>query len=333
MLTVETRAIDACEPRQVRKKAALNKFVYVPRGRLARARLTVKRPGNFVELRARGYSYKKGLLRAYFCAAAPFVFLIGEKKFVFCFCMSVVKPLGETMPLTLPSCPNFRNFDGYRKKDGGITKNSPFYRSDSLAKLTREETALIEAAKLGCVIDLRYDTEIAQYPNPFGAGGGRVKYYNISLTNGLSSSNLDSYLNLPLAEFYISLLNESKQQIVQVFAVLAEHAESGAVFHCTAGKDRTGVVAALLLDLNGVAADDIVRDYAKTYDLLRDYLEEDKKKLRAKGSVLKDHVFLSEPADMERFMAYLQSACGDAEDYFHGAGLSRADIAALKNVL
>jgi len=234
--------------------------------------------------------------------------------------------------MKIKNCPNFRDFGGYRKQNGKLTQSGRIYRSDSLSKLLDEDIETLRLSGIRCIIDLRYATELEEFPNPFRVQEG-FYYYNVSLSDGLYSGDFNAYMDESMWDMYISLIEEASEKIVRVFKIIAAHVDCGIVFHCTAGKDRTGVVAALLLLCAGVVKEDVVSDYAYSYELLKELLEADKANLRAKGITLKDHVFMSEPEYIERFISHIESKYTSADNYLLKSGLSQEELLIIKNLL
>ncbi len=99
------------------------------------------------------------------------------------------------------------------------------------------------------------------------------------------------------------------------------------VFHCAVGKDRTGVVAMLLLKLAGVQDADVVADYAATDIYMTEVYEAQK---RVFMGDIEDYMLKSHPASMRRALRHLQETYGSAEAYLLGASLAEADIARIR---
>jgi len=236
------------------------------------------------------------------------------------------------MGLTLKNCPNFRDLGGYKKTSGGVTGFGKIYRSDLLTKLDETDAKTLSAHNINCVIDLRNAREIKEYPSLF-AINKNFHYYNVSLTDGLIYKDFDPYIMEDMWRLYIGLVDEAADMVARVFSIMAQNADCGIVFHCTAGKDRTGVIAALLLMCAGVGEDDIISDYAMSYDLLKSYLEADKAMLKAKGLIYPDHVFRSDPENIMRFIEHLEAKYKTAEDYLKNAGVTNEEMAIIKGML
>ena len=93
-----------------------------------------------------------------------------------------------------------------------------------------------------------------------------VAYYNVDLINPASVSRPSIR---SLGDMYVGMLDDSQASLRQVFALLAVGTEEATVYRCAAGKDRTGVVSGILLDLAGVPVETIVNDYSLTAEMHR----------------------------------------------------------------
>jgi protein-tyrosine phosphatase len=133
-------------------------------------------------------------------------------------------------------------------------------RSDSIAHLTPAGREALTAYGVTTVIDLRTDGEVSRVPNPFGAGTGPV-YRHIPMIDDSMMVELGAASGM--YERYLMMLDGRTAAFRGIFEAVAE-ADGPAVFHCFAGKDRTGLVAAMLLSLAGVPDDAIASDFAET---------------------------------------------------------------------
>ncbi|MFF3687978.1 tyrosine-protein phosphatase [Streptomyces sp. NPDC002187] len=159
---------------------------------------------------------------------------------------------------------NFRDLGGYRATDGRTVRWGTLYRSDSLAKLQGTDWDRFLTLGVRTVIDLRYPWETA--------AKGRVPesdsfdYVNLSVEHrpydqAEISPDLDPWRYL--ADRYAEVALDGAKELRQALELVA--ADSGPlVFHCASGKDRTGLLAALVLGLAGVPDDDIAADFALT---------------------------------------------------------------------
>ena len=163
---------------------------------------------------------------------------------------------------------NFRDLGGYRTVDGGRTVWGQIYRADSLHKLTATDLRAFEQLGVRAVYDLRGDKERATHPSPFDDaiqlavigqqtdGDGR----GIDPDAFRATSDGERLLH----DLYLGMLEHSAPLLGQLLGGLADPDRRPAVFHCHAGKDRTGIVAALILLVAGVSRDDILDDYELT---------------------------------------------------------------------
>ena len=133
-------------------------------------------------------------------------------------------------------------------------------RSDNIAHLTPAGREALIAYGVTTVIDLRTISEVARVPNAF-AGGGGAAYRHRPLIDDSMMVELGAASGM--FERYLMMLDGRPEAFRAIFEAVAE-AEGGTVFHCFAGKDRTGLVAAMLLSLAGVPDDAIASDFAET---------------------------------------------------------------------
>ncbi len=160
---------------------------------------------------------------------------------------------------------NFRDLGGYRGHEGRTVRWGRLYRSDSLSKLDDADWARFTELNVRTVIDLRYPWEIER--------AGRVRedaglaYHNLSIEHRpyrQASQEADLPVGPFLAEKYTEVAEDGVAELRQALDVIAAGENAPVVFHCASGKDRTGLIAALVLALLDVPEDVIVADYALT---------------------------------------------------------------------
>jgi protein tyrosine/serine phosphatase len=163
--------------------------------------------------------------------------------------------------MTFSTVFNFRDLGGLPGLDGRAVQYGRLYRSDSLHRLTEEEGAKLAALGVRTVLDLRRPIEIAR--------DGRVPelpglaYFNLHPAH--REWNIGHYDGDParyLADRYLDMATEGIEDFGAALRLLSEPHRAPAVMHCFAGKDRTGVLAALVLALLGVSDAEIMADYA-----------------------------------------------------------------------
>ncbi|MBK7916544.1 MAG: tyrosine-protein phosphatase [Chloroflexi bacterium] len=170
--------------------------------------------------------------------------------------------------LPLRSGLNFRDIGGYRTGDGREVRWGQVYRSGSLAGLVDADLAYLDQLGLRMVCDLRSPREVKRAPDrlPAGWGGEWVARPLSSQVGGREQARLlrqqRHELDKLLRRMYTQdILEENARSIGDMFIRLGQAENRPALFHCAAGKDRTGVMVALLLAMLGVPDETIVADY------------------------------------------------------------------------
>lgn len=158
---------------------------------------------------------------------------------------------------------NFRDLGGYVAADGQVVRWGRVYRADALHALTADDLAAIDRIGLRTVIDLRSHTEVTAAPHPFPAAGG-VRYRHAPLSVGyeVDPNETKRPPDYSAEWLYRTMIDLGGEAIRVLFEEVADPEATPLVFHCTAGKDRTGVAAALLLRALGVPDEMIGEDYA-----------------------------------------------------------------------
>src|SRR4051812_42403704 len=168
---------------------------------------------------------------------------------------------------------NWRDLGGYRAANGRVTKWDCVYRSDGLDQLTDADLDVIADLGIKLVIDFRVDREVGENPSRLPdhpelrrqrlpIGGDEVE--GKSVLELIQAGDVTTYTADEMAAVYERLLEDFATSFGEVVAHAADPANHPMVFHCTAGKDRTGLMAMLLLGALGVSDDDIVSDYELT---------------------------------------------------------------------
>jgi len=161
--------------------------------------------------------------------------------------------------LDWPDCQNIRDLGGL-PRNGGVTRSRVLVRSDSVGHLNESGLEAMEAYGVSAVIDLRSESEVLKNPSPF-LGGSSTAYIHHALIDDRNMNNIGEAQDM--LERYLFIVNTRAHAFRDVFNSMAE-VDGTVLFHCYAGKDRTGLVAAMLLAIAGVSRDDIAADYAET---------------------------------------------------------------------
>lgn len=216
---------------------------------------------------------------------------------------------------------NLRHMGGYGTRTGRVT-SPDLIRAASLHRMTEDEAT--ELARLGVrtVVDFRSEGERKELVTPALAHHGIAMVEAAVFQSDASPVALEG--EFPgFAVVYQTFL-ETGQTAYRMLAETIASTEGRLIFHCAAGKDRTGVAAALLLDLVGVEDADILTDYSLSAALLAPMLPEWKAGMAARGldPSRAERMLASEPDDMASLLVHLRERWGSAAGYFHEIGAS-----------
>jgi protein-tyrosine phosphatase len=242
---------------------------------------------------------------------------------------------GPSRHLPLAGTYNVRDVGGYPTAGGGATRWQTLIRADSLHRLTPEAQDALLDLGLRTVVDLRRPSEVGQWPNVFAASP-RVRYLNVDLAGGDPLVPAERGEDWEMDSLYCAILDRRGAALGEIFRTLARPGALPAAVHCTAGKDRTGLVIALALALAAVDHETIAADYAlsSTY-LVGQYLEEAKARAAASGlSWDRYQLRLTCRQElMRRTLDHLERAHGGAAAYLHAAGLDGGEVDAVREAI
>jgi len=233
---------------------------------------------------------------------------------------------------------NARSFAGLKGKHGPIPA-SAFVRTADLSRLTDADRDALAAAGVKLDIDLRTADEEAQSHDVL-ADDARFDYQRVSLM-GTEKMDLQKMMTTfpdSLGLAYRQWLGSNKPQFKQVFQRIAAQDDGTVLFHCTAGKDRTGIISGVLLDLAGVPRADIVHNYAISAHYLEDQPKDSAMNAQMMA-LMRQHPEIARkmagmagtaPENMEMFLDALHKQYGGAAGYLKEVGLSEAEIHSLK---
>lgn len=239
--------------------------------------------------------------------------------------------------LPLEGTTNTRDIGGYVCADHRYFVWKKVLRSDCMSRLTeKDRDYLVEKYAVKKVIDLRSNQERIAAPNALEQDE-RVKYIHISLADDMDPNkpvNIPDLTESFLRDFYIDLLENKKDHLKDVLQEIRSAVEEGSViFHCTAGKDRTGVVAMLLLGICGVSKQDIATNYMQTATNLKynRYFSEGAKKMSEQylaklGKDLMQIMISSDDEHIEYAYDYFINKYGSFHNYFLHVGFMEDEI-------
>ena len=236
--------------------------------------------------------------------------------------------------LSLEGSYNVRDLGGYPTSSGGTTRWKTILRSGDMHELTlRSMTALIDYG-VRTVVDLRRDRALEEMPNRFADSPG-VTYHHHDVWGDLTAPDRSDYDDPSVwwLDHYRLLLDEHRSVVCDAVATVLDPDAWPVVFDCAAGKDRTGVVAGLVLSLAGVPSATIAKDYALSARFLLDrFLAATPAEEVPIGFGWKEYQDEHcPPGAMRKTLDHLESVYGGAEGYLVGGGVSEALIKSLRS--
>ena len=184
--------------------------------------------------------------------------------------------------LVWDGCLNVRDLGGLPTRDGGETRFGAIIRADSVRQLSSDGWHALADHGVRTVIDLRSDRELLEDP----PADVRVSVLHVPFMKASEEEweKIESEIEAAVAaapdtptqtrDVYLVFLDHFEANVAAAVRALAEAPEGGVVVHCAGGKDRTGILVALVLDLAGVDAETIAADYAVSEERLRPRHEE-----------------------------------------------------------
>ncbi|MDA1035342.1 MAG: tyrosine-protein phosphatase [Chloroflexi bacterium] len=227
---------------------------------------------------------------------------------------------------------NFRDAGGYSTRSGGSVRWRTLFRSDNLNAVTNAGREEIRSLGIRTTIDLRAAHEAEIWPSVF-ADGADLAYVRLPLAAPGSDTRAPAANDL--FELNRMFLDSAQGSLATLMDALADRHEFPMVVHCAGGKDRTGLLVAMLLELAGVDRTDVVADYALSARYSVKLIETLTARATAEGRDLAQFARLMEcrPEIMEHTLTYLDSQYGGTERYLRGIGLSDSALASLRSSL
>lgn len=178
----------------------------------------------------------------------------------------VLDPAPEHPHSLLTKQPNFRDIGGIPASNGKVVKRGMLYRSGDLSRLTEEDIRRIEEIGIRMIIDFRSDRELLNYPTPPIATVREKKRIQIidsarDTAERMLAENDASGLETILIKDYRRMANDHQDDFREFLRVLALTDQLPLMYHCAAGKDRTGLATYLLLIALGVSPEEARKDY------------------------------------------------------------------------
>ena len=233
---------------------------------------------------------------------------------------------GRRRHLKFAGTHNFRDAGGYPVRGGGVTRWRTLFRSDSPHRLSEADRGSLIESGLRTAVDLRQASELTEAPNVFAAAA-QVTFAHLPLLSDAPSMPAD----LPaLVDIYRAILDDRGCQVRAALSALAAPQALPAVVNCTAGKDRTGLIVALILGLAGVPEETIVADYALSGPCLAEAFSDEARRRAEEQGFSHDLLTQCEPDFMRATLGHLRRRYGGVEAYVRAVGLEEQEIVRLR---
>lgn len=235
----------------------------------------------------------------------------------------------ESRLLEIEVAHNVRHLGGYRTSGGKSTNNS-IVRSAGLHRLTPNGIGTLADHGIRVVVDLRSAAEREREATPSLESGGiatvSAAVFDIDASPEGLGKNFTGY-----APVYRSMLETGREAYRTLFETIAR-TDGGVLFHCTAGKDRTGIASALLLGIAGVPYQLIVEDYAVSEGLLMPLMPAWLPRIQERGLTEEQArgMLASHPGAMESTLEHIDEQWGGPDGYMLDIGVARDEIDQLR---
>jgi protein-tyrosine phosphatase len=236
---------------------------------------------------------------------------------------------------------NFRDLGGYRAQGGRTIAWQRLFRSGELHHMTSHDiTRLKEEIRLRSVIDLRGSVQQELLGvGPLNEIG--VKYYSIPLSiitdrvNDRGKELFRDFSNSGEVYLYRVRNKEYGRRIVDALEIIADPENHPLVFHCNAGKDRSGILAAIVLGVLGVPDEDIIIDYTLTAPYMKEFINRWNNDPRTAEvhKNLPEYQLKASPESMALFLSTLNKEYGSVRGYVMAQGAEASLIHRLEKAL
>lgn len=237
---------------------------------------------------------------------------------------------------------NVRDLGGLPTQDGRRTRRGAIARSAGLSTLTDAGHTSLIGHGVVSVVDIRRPGEVEVSPDPVATlQSSSTAYDNVpfeqppdALSTEATAESVASG-ELLLSEMYVKMLDGFQPGVVSVMVHIAQASPGGVLVHCAGGRDRTGLVCALLLDLVGVVRSQIAADYEASREALRPLMEE----WVARSGIDPDerervvNRFDTTSEALKSTLEHIDGVYGGAEAYLRHAGVGAGQIRRLRQRL
>jgi protein-tyrosine phosphatase len=233
----------------------------------------------------------------------------------------------RTRHLDWDGCLNLRDLGGLTTEDGRTTAWGQFVRGDTLCGLSDAGRGAALGYGIRTVVDLRSVEEITAEPNPFAALPDVVSYIHHPFNDPATEATISEQPSA--TQRYLTMVDEGGTRIARVFTAFASSGPA-VLFHCYAGRDRTGIVAALLLRLARVDVDTIVRDYEMTDERLRPRYEQWLTELEGTRRERFVTALTDRGAPLRAVVDRVEDRYGSVGSFLEEHGVARSDVSRVR---
>jgi protein tyrosine/serine phosphatase len=235
-------------------------------------------------------------------------------------------------------CLNVRDLGGVALAGGRETRFGSLIRSDNVRRLTDEGWRSLAEHGVTRIVDLRWPEELAE-DEPRDVD---IEVVHVSLLGRLDpdfSDDIEDYMAADdpagyWASAYTSILERHADNFARALAAIADADGGAVVFHCAGGKDRTGLIAALLLRLAGASIEEIAHDYSLTQQQVAGRPNEWVEAATDERERARRRFMQNTPAaTMQRTLEELERKHGSVEGYLRDAGLDDTQLRRLRERL
>jgi protein-tyrosine phosphatase len=228
---------------------------------------------------------------------------------------------------------NFRSVEGYPAA-AGVVLSGKLFRSDGLHQLGDQGRQDLQQLGIRLIIDLRDDFEADAMPDDVAELDVEVVRFPVFEGSAASQGTV----GLSLTDLYARIVTQHAQVVVDALRDIARSGSDPVLVHCTAGKDRTGVVIALALLAVGVQRDDVIADYAESQvNLDGEWLDGMVAFIRSHGvdETPELRVLLggSPPEALAATIDLIESTHGSVQQYLRDSGMGDHDLTLLREAL
>jgi protein-tyrosine phosphatase len=225
--------------------------------------------------------------------------------------------------LALEGAWNFRDLGGYVGAGGRPVRWRRLFRADGLDRLTAADIEQVAALGLRTVIDLRTGDEVSK--GRLSTDAGDVNWHHLPMLDVLPPrEDYNGWVGPEyVADQYLAMLQSAEDSVSSFLGLLADPGSYPLVYHCFAGKDRTGVLTALILGLLGVEDHEIISDYALSKLAMEQLLEWLRQEYATNVADIESSaaaIVAAEPETMAMFLSRFRDAYGSFDAYAASVG-------------